>query len=284
MRVAFFTGGTAGAGHLVRGLAIRRALRRAGFRGSYRMFGPRQPFAAGRDDDWQVVDVPEDLLRSPDRAKETELAERLRSFAPDVLVVDMFWAPLRHVLPIPGCEAWLLLRSFPRAWLVGPPGLPFDASQYARIVAIEPVTADAVTHTIDPVVIANPDECRPAGALRRKLGAPSGRKLVAVMHAGLRGEHRSFTPALMPGEMLVTFDLHDESATFPIAEWLGDCDRIHCAAGYNSFWEAHWLRYAERTTFFPFARRNDDQRWRVSRCAGHRMSSNGADTLASWIV
>lgn len=284
-RVAFFTAGTHGAGHNTRGLAVGRALRRAGFSGTYRMFGPAPAFAAATLADWEVVEIREEILRSPDAARASSLASQLAAFAPEVLVVDMFWAPLRHILPLPGCESWLLLRSFPPAWLEGPPGLPFDWSQYARIVAIEPVSTNVLTHTIDPVVLVNPEECKPRGALRRRLDVRDDARLVAVVHAGLPGEHASLVPAeRAPNDVVASFDLHAAEALFPIAEWLGDADAVHCAAGYNAFWEAKWLGYAARTTFTGLRRVNDDQRWRIARGARHAMRENGADTLAGWIV
>jgi hypothetical protein len=284
VRVAFFTGGSAGAGHLARGIAVRRALTRAGFSGTYRMFGPRQPFAAAERDDWETIEVQPDRLTSPDMAPDTELARKIVAFAPDLLLVDMFWAPLRYSLPSLDCERWLLLRSFPPPWLVGPPGAPFDPKQYARIVSIEPLSAPAITHAIDPVVLVNPDEQRPRGALRRHLGVSDQQRLVAVMHAGISGELAQLTPALRREEILATFDMFAADALFPIAEWLGDCDEVHCAAGYNAFWEARWLGYARRTTFTPFTRRNDDNQWRLAKCSDHAMKTNGADTLARWIV
>jgi hypothetical protein len=248
------------------------------------MFGPSHPFGALPEDDWETVEIREDLLVSPDTARTTHLAVRLAAFAPDVLIVDMFWAPLRHILPLAGCECWLLLRSFPPTWLEGPPGLPFEWSQYARIVSIEPVSSSALTHRIDPVVLVNRDECQPRGALRRRLGVPEGRKLVAVMHAGKEGEHAQLVRAAMPDEVIATFNLHEREALFPIAAWLGDCDAVHCAAGYNSFWEAHWLGYADRTTFTTFKRSNDNPAWRLAKCPSYAMRENGADTLAGWIV
>src|SRR5262249_43977498 len=150
-----------------RGVAVGRALERAGFRGRYRMFGPRHPFTAAARDDWDAIVVRDSELVTREKALATDLAQRILAFEADILIVDMFWAPLRWILPISGCEAWLLLRSFPPGWLVGPPSFPFEASLFSRIVAIEPVRADVVTHTIDPVVVANPDEREPRGALRR---------------------------------------------------------------------------------------------------------------------
>jgi hypothetical protein len=289
VRVAFFTAGTHGAGHRARGIAIGRALGRAGCSGEYRMFGPAPrdgapAFPAVPRRDWEDVEISAAQLAAPETARVTDLAIRLAAFSPDVLVVDMFWAPLRHILPLAGCEAWLLLRSMPAAWLAGPPGAAFDPMQYARIISIEPIASGAVTHPIDPVVMVNPDECRPRGALRARLAMAAEQRLVAVMHAGLPGEHRGLVPASKAGDVVTTFDLHEASALFPIAEWLGDADELHCAAGYNAYWEARWLGYAPRTTFSAIARRNDDPAWRIAKCGRYVMRANGADTLAGWIV
>jgi hypothetical protein len=268
-------------------VAIRRALARLGFRGTYRMFGPPPPF--GVEDaaaDWEAVPIEEAMLRRRESAPDTELARVLEGFAPDLLVVDMFWAPLRWLVPRLRCEAWLLLRSHPPSWLVGPPDLPFDALSFTRIVAIEPISTPITTHPIDPVVMVNPEECQPRGALRRRLGMADDRRLVAVVHAGDPGEIGTLIPALQAKEELAVFDLaaSGEETLFPIAGWLGDVDQLHAGGGYNAVWEATWLGFAKRTSFTPFVRRNDDQHCRLSRCKGVVMRANGADTLAGWIV
>jgi hypothetical protein len=289
VRIAFFTAGTLGAGHRARGIAIGRALDRAGFSGEYRMFGPApgaaaDAFPAVPMRGWEDIEISAAQLTVPGTARVTDLATRLAAFSPDVLVVDMFWAPLRHILPLPGCEAWLLLRSMPATWLAGPPGVEFDPMHYARIFSIEPIGSGAVTHPIDPVVMVNHDECRPRGALRARLGMSPEQRLVAVMHAGLPGEHRGLVPASKPGDLVATFDLHEANALFPIASFLGDADELHCVAGYNAYWEARWLGYAPRTTFSAIARRNDDPAWRIAKCGRYVMRANGADTLASWLI
>ncbi len=288
MRVAYFTAGTIGAGHHVRGFAIARAVRRlrSGPRGApveVRIFAPEAPFRVEHGFDHETVEVRRDELRDPERASASTLAAALRRFAPRLVVVDMFWAPLRYVLPALGCEAWLLVRSAPASWLVGPDDARFDASQFTRVIAIEPLLDPSVLRVdevIDPIVIANPDECRPRSALRARLGVPPDERLEVVTHAGRPGEHA----ALAASPRAHRFDLADEGATFPLAEWLGGADHVVSGAGYNAFWEAHWLGYAHKTTFHPFARPIDDQAWRVRACLGQRPAANGADTLAQRIA
>lgn len=282
MRIAYFTAGTVGAGHLVRGLAVGRGLTRRGFDGEYRMFGPPLAYGIPPPPNHVAVAIAAEEARDPRRARESELARTLTEFRPDLLLIDMFWAPVRHFLPALGGEAWLLVRKCPGAWFVGPPDAPFAPGQFRRTLAIEPVRHLAITERIDPIVVCNPDECRPTTALRERLGVPPGETLTVVTHAGVAGEIDQIAPAAGAGA--VRCDLHAADPLFPLAEWLGGADRIHSGAGYNSYWEARWLGYAARTRFVPQRRRIDDQAWRIAACGDHVMQANGADVLAGDMV
>ena len=283
MKIVYFTGGTVGAGHFVRGIAIGRALARAGLDCDYRMIGPRLPFATARRDDYEAVELRSDpRLRDPRLVLTSELARRLDALRPDLLLVDLFWAPLRWLLPALACEAWLLVRLCPPRWLVGPPGLPFDGRRFRRILAIEPIDHPAVSEAIDPIVIANPDECRPPGALRERFGVAADEPVVALLHAGQRGEAARLAAAAPPGRLIV-LDMFEPAPLFPAAEWLGGADRVVAGTGYNAYWEARWLGWSERSTFVPFPRSIDDQAHRLADFGAVRMRANGADTLALWI-
>jgi hypothetical protein len=285
VKVAYCTAGTVGAGHAVRGMAIGRGLARAGFAGEYRMFGPALPFPAVRRlPGYEVVPIASDqALHDRHLAPTTELAARLRRYDPDLLLVDMFWMPLRHVLPALRCECWLLVRICPPVWLTGPPAAPFQPEQYSRILGIEPSTHPRVDAVVDPIVVCNRDECRPPAALRELFRVPAGQPLRVALHAGERGEVEMLARA-GAGQPLTVLDLFDEQAPFPAAEWLGGADQIVSGAGYNAYWEARWLGYAERTIFVPFPRSIDDQSRRLEQFATHGMAANGADVLARWIL
>jgi len=302
-RVAFFTGGTVGAGHLARSVAIERALARAGSRAEYASFGPRTSLRGGARPGHHALPIEPGELGDPARAKESALARALAAFAPDVLIVDLFWAPLRLLLPLPSCEAWLLVRRVPPVWLVGPAGHPFLREQYARVIAIEPGAMDGsaadadAAHTVDavdPIVMVNPEERRPAGALRDALGVARDESLHVVHQAGEPNEwsrlvssapHRplhAFAPARDDAPALSAHPgvrLHDGDALFPLAAWLGDADTLLTGAGYNAYWESRWLGYDAKTTFVPLRRQIDDQSWRVRACASFAPRENGADTL-----
>jgi hypothetical protein len=299
MRIAYFTAGTVGAGHFVRGLAVGRGLRRAGLAGEYRMFGPRLPFPAARrrtpEDgeygEYTEVEVDSDpALRQRHLAQVSGLARALAGFAPDLLLVDLFWAPLYWILPALACPAWLLLRRCPAIWLEGPPGLPFQRGQYERVLAIEPLAQSVLDgdridpiDPIDPIVVADPADIQTPAAVRERWGVPAGEELVVVAHAGQTGELEVLRQAAGTSAHVV-FDLFDPAAPFPAAPWLAGADRVVSGLGYNAFWEARWLGFAGRTLFVPFRRSIDDQGGRLAANGGYVMRENGADTLARMIL
>jgi len=285
VRIAHFTAGTVGAGHLAHGVAVQRGLARAGFSGDFRIFGPPIDFPAAERFGYQPVPIDPLQVTNPFEAPDTELARVLADFAPELLVVDMFWAPVMYLLPLPGCVHWLLVRKAPDNWLEGNEYAPFDPSPYARIIAFEPAEHPHLTDHIEPVVICNPDECRPPDALRTLLAVPDDKRLAVVTHAGAAGELADLqTDEDVEDTVVARFDLRDAAAPFPAAEWLGGADRIYSAAGYNSFWEAKTLGYYDRTRFTAFGRRIDDQQWRLDACADYVPADNGADQLARMIL
>ncbi|MFI5298349.1 MAG: hypothetical protein ACHREM_09645, partial [Polyangiales bacterium] len=300
MHVVYFTAGTIGAGHFARGVAIERGLRRAGFSGRFTRVGPRGAMRFDRDDETlstalsTTIEVSIDPLALADahRAPLTELACALDALSPTLLIVDLFWAPLRRLLPLRGCETWLLLRLAPAHWLDGPPGLAFARDLFSRVIAIEPgVSSGDVDEAIAPIVAIDRDERRPRGALRARLGVDSALPLHVVAHAGAPGEWSELvdacawrplhvlTPTPTPSIAIAEdVHVHDGAPLFPLGAWLGDADTIVSGAGYNAYWEARWLGHDARTTWLPRARPIDDQRRRIAIGAACSMRENGADT------
>lgn len=294
MRLAYFTGGSAGAGHLVRGVAIGRGLARAGYRGEIRMFVPTEPMAGIRAAlgmfSTIVCPVDHEEVLNPDRAPQSELASALADYSPDLLIVDLFWAPLLHILPHIQCEAWLIVRSCPPQWLRGTQTTRFEQSQYSRVIGIEPIQHDEIREWIEPIVICNPDEAKSRTEVCAHWGIDEGQRIVAITHAGLRGEFNTLVDdctsnAIADDDVFVIeSDLHKEDAVFPIAAWLPAVDRVHCAAGYNSYWESRWMNYVHKTRVRVIDRKIDDPLDRIMTGKNYTMRSNGADVLAGFIV
>lgn len=282
MRVGYFTAGTHGAGHLVRGVAVHRALRRLGASVDFRIFSPASPFAHVAAGVHQAVEIDPAQLRAPGTAASSALARALTAWAPDVLLVDLFWVPLAFV-PLP-CPAWLLLRSVPPAWLVGPKEARFDPSRFARVFAIEPAPGLGRFEALPPIVVCNPDEALPREALCALVDADPRAPLHLMARGGLPSDAaalRAVTPAA--GAQVRELDLARADAPFPLAPYLaglGPADTLVAAPGYNTFWEAAWLGFAPRVRWVPIPRTFDDAAWRAG-LAPAPFPANGADVLAA---
>ena len=272
-RIAYVTGGGVGAGHFARGVAIERALRRTGVDVELQMFSDRLPYRAPGDvQEWMEIAFEPQLLGAA-----------LASFAPDVLLVDFFWAHVRHLLPLPGCEAWLLLRWAPPAWLTGVEALTFEPSLFARTIAIEPGIPVTTTDEVPPIVVTNAADLKPRAALRDRLGVTDDETLVLVAQAGQAGEADTLVALARrrwPDARIVRQTLFDDDALFPIADWLAGADVVVGGAGYNLFWETRWLGLEGRSHLQAFPRTIDDQAWRLVLHQRTPMLENGADVLA----
>lgn len=286
-RIAFFTAGTIGAGHLVHALAIERGLRRAGYTGDFHIFSPGVPGHIQAPPNLTALPIDMATLKSPTLARTSELAAALKTFDADILLIDMFWAPLLHITPSLRAKSWLLIRQCPPAWLRGPSFARFEPGRYQRLIAIEPLDHPLLKDQIEPIVYCNPDEMHPPGTLRKHLGLSDHQHLTVVMQAGLEGEIEAFSPP--PNTQTHTHifrsdPFHPETLIFPLAPWLHDANTILCGAGYNAFWEAKWLGHFDRTHFHAFQRLIDDQAWRLREMSHYTMHQNGADQLASMLL
>lgn len=285
-RIAYFTAGTVGAGHLVRGVALQRALARRGH-ADYRIFSPPSPFDRVASPWLETVAIETDLLRDSARADDSAVARALRAFAPDRLVIDLFWVPLALVtLP---CPARLLLRSVPRAWLVGPREARFDAARYERVYAIEPAPGLEAFEPLDPIVVCDPSEAARRDALSSLVGVPAHAPLRLVVRAGLPEDQallQARASEIDPDATWRTLDLSHPAAPFPAAAWLAAMqagDRLVAGAGYNLYWEARAMGFDVHTTFVPLPRKLDDQAMRAA-LGGERPTRNGADVLADALL
>lgn len=288
-RVAFYTSGFIGGGHLALAEAIQRGLTRSGSSLKLKVFyaelGLTPP--AGLSFELTTLSTLPEELRQAESAQASETARALRDFAPDVLLVDLAFRDLRHLLPLPNCEAWLLLRWIPRKLLYGPFNKTFDPSQYERVIGTEPGLPFEVPFQLEPLVVCNRDECMPEGSLLERLGVPAGKALSLIAHTGKESEVAGLEQLereAFPQHFVARATLHDEAALFPLAPWLPDADRIVGGAGYGLYWETRWLGLAARSELRPFSRGIDDQTPRMRHGQSYHMRENGADQLAALLV
>lgn len=286
-RIAYFTAGSAGAGHLVRGVALGRALERAARAAhregpSFRIFAPPSPFSRIARPWLETVELQPALLRVKETARGSAIARAIAAFDPHLLVIDLFWVPLFFV-PI-ACPTWLLLRSVPPAWLVGPKEARFDAARYERVLSIEPAPGLERFESIDPIVVTNASEVRTRAELAALLGQPTSSALRVVAQGGLASDRSTLSRVAegLDAGPWTNLDLAAEDAPFPAAEWLGALtaeDRLVASPGYNLYWEARALGFDARTTWVPIPRKFDDPAMRAA-LSSPSPRKNGADTLA----
>ena len=286
MRVVFFTAGSHGAGHLVRAAALLRALARSGIDNvTVDVVAPSSSaFLRLVGDAGHAVEIDAAALRAPATAASSDVATTIARLKPDLVVIDVFWVPLVFV-PL-RCPAWLLLRSVPPAWLVGPKEARFDPARYERIFAIEPAPGLERYEAIDPVVVAGPDDGLPRTALAQRLGVDVKQPLQVIVRGGLPSDGDVLTAAarsLNDGPWH-SFDLHQLDAPFPVAPLLVHADRIVAAPGYNTFWESRLLDFDDRVHWVPIKRTLDDANWRARLPTSMRPTRNGADTLAQLLI
>ncbi len=269
MRIAYFTAGTVGAGHLVRGVALGRALLDAAPASlhTYRIFSPPSPFARIAAPWLEEVAIEPALLRSPETANESAIARALHAFAPDVIVLDLFWVPLVFVTL--SCPVLLLLRSVPPAWLVGPSEARFDPQRYARVFAIEPAPGLERFESLEPIVVTQRSSARTRGELLSLLGKTDG-PLRMIVRGGLPSDQDALEQAAhaIDSGPWTTLDLATPDAPFPAAEWLAAMepgDHLVACPGYNLYWEAQALGFAAHTTWVPVPRKIDDSAMRAAR-------------------
>jgi len=283
MRLTYFTAGSHGAGHVVRAVALQRALARAGRHDvQLTVVAPPSPFLRLVGDAARPTIVDAAVLRDPARAPTSDVARAIADSAPDLLVIDVFWVPLVFV-PLP-CPAWLLLRSVPPAWLVGPKEARFDERRYERVLAIEPAPGLARFPAIDPVVVVDRNDRASRADLARRLGVDASGPLQVIVRGGLTSDAAALAGvAAQRGGPWHHLDLHDDGAPFPAAPLLAAADAVVAAPGYNTFWESRLLGFSARTTWVPIQRALDDAAWRAGLPDDIVPRENGADTLVAML-
>ena len=284
MRIAYFTAGTHGAGHLMRGKAILAALERQNVAFEFRIFSPENSWNELAGDHLCRVELETDLLRDAQRADTSALAQALRAWRPDLLLLDLFWVPL-SLMTLP-CPTWLLLRSVPTAWLVGPREARFDAGRYERIFAIEPAPGLEAFESMGPVVYEKRWKPRTRDELCALVSTDSRRPLRLIVQAGVSTDDALLQEAAdRQGGGFIRVSPAILTPASPWLRTLRDGDQVIAGAGYNLYWESHYFGFHAHMRFVALPRRIDDQAWRVAGThAPGLFSVNGADRLASQVV
>lgn len=292
MRVLYYTGGATGSGHMVLGLSLAAAFRRAGAACDYSMAAVGEEFAGLAGGFGVPVaplppEGPEAL--APGRFRDSALYRAIESARPDVLVVDLYWFPLdAFIRELPCRKVFLSRQVDPAFFRIRLPDreLAFRHSDYDLVLRTEPgFDLPFPSESIEPIVIRNPDEILTREAARADLGLADGQRgcLFAFNGRGGEGQEawKSFSYLEDEGWTVVRSS-NRSGGLFPAADWFNAFDLVVCGAGYNAFWEARYFR--KEAFFVPFPRRYESQTRRIALCSDYEMRENGADRLARRIL
>ena len=281
-----------GSGHIVQGLALAGAFRRAGVPLEYSILTLQSEFARLAEPfgvSLTTVPPEDESALGPGRFRDSALFRAIQAAAPDVLVVDLYWFPLDAFLRDLPCRKILLIRQIdPRFFRFRLPDreLVFRPSDYDLVLRTEPgFEPPFPSESVEPVIIRNRDEILPRAAARADLGLSDGDQACLFAFNGKSGEGaeawKSFSYLEAEGWKVVRSD-NRGGGLFPAADWFAAFDLLVCGAGYNAFWEARYFR--KEAFFAPFPRRFESQARRVALCSDYEFERNGADQLAERIL
>lgn len=266
---------------MVRGLALERAVRRAGLDWEYTIIGsaPLSDLASRMRVNYRSVPVGRDPK---------PLHDFLRADPPDILIVDLAWYLLAGILPELSCRTVLLIRIVPPVYFaiprsIGEP-LRLEPQDWDHIFTIEPFECPFATVQTDPVTIRNIDELMAPRDAREALlrgRADDGRPVCLFAMNGREGElaEARKTYGYLEDEYQVVYSTNYEGGLFPAMDYYPGADLIVCGAGYNAFWETRAT--GTPTIYVPQQRRLDRQDLRVERFSELTPSANGADQIVA---
>ena len=270
MRLVYYALG-GGYGHIARGLATLRALRRALPDARLHLFVPRHGLAWARSEGIAASAPPGD---PPTRAELAAWLEReLSELKPDRLAVDVF---PRGILG----EFSLLERRLPTLrYLVGrrirpafylAPQIRRAIEGYRAVIWCE--RADPIlwrlgrrSFLIPPVLIREPSECLSREQARRALGIRDDRRCLISLVRDRKRAHRTLEALSRadPGKRSRAWELIEahRCPVFPAMRLLRGADLVMAAGGYNAYHETQCLSVP--AVYRAEARLYDDQHGRI---------------------
>ncbi len=292
MRVLFFSAGATGSGHIVRGLSVAAALRRAGLHHDYAILTTATPYAElARRLGVPIQEIPFEMEEASESAhyRDSRTFMAISAFNPDILIVDMFWLGLHASARELPCRKVLLTFQFdPAFYHIRTPNndFRFRPEDYDLLLRTEPGYAVPFEATeINPMVLRNHDEILGKDAARADLGLENAERSCLFACSGESGQveavWKSFS-YLQDEGWTVYRAQHREGGLFPTIDWFAAFELLVCGAGYNAFWEARWMR--KEAFFVPFPRLREDQARRPALFSDYQVQVNGADQLVGMLT
>lgn len=188
-KVVYYTSGVSGLGRLVRGIAIGLGLRRQGVECEFVVASssPHGDLVRRFGFEHTYVHQEPGTLHTRERYRESVLYPLLCRSDVRVLLVDMLWFPLRHMIEEIDCPKIFLCRQVDdRFWAIPAPEgtVRFDPSRHDRLFFIEPFASKLVGEPLNPIVIRHRSELMARGQARRALGIDRKKRICLVSCSG----------------------------------------------------------------------------------------------------
>jgi hypothetical protein len=292
LRVLYYTAGVTGSGHIVQGLSLAAAFRRAAVPVEYSMLSLTSEFdrlAEGFGVPLVTIPPEDEAALGPERCKDSALYRAIMAANPDVLVVDLYWFALDSFIRGLPCKKILLIRQIdPGFFHFRVPGreLVFQPSDWDLVLRTEPhFELPFPSESVEPIVLRDRAEILFREAARADLGIADGEQACLFAFNGKAGEDaeawKSFSYLEEAGWKVIRSG-NRSGGLFPAVDWYGAFDLLVCGAGYNAFWEARYFR--KEASFVPFPRRFENQARRIALSSDYEFEENGADQLVRCIL
>ena len=288
MKIVYYTSGVTGSGRLVLGLSIKNALLRRGMdTGFVIVHSAPDTRILGQTPNFKL---PMESAAQTDAGhfENSAVFKLLSSLSPDVLIVDLLWIPVHHLLPTLACKKIFLTRQVADSFFsysFQGVSLAFDPNRYDKVLAIEPYSCPVTRNYIEPLVIRDKAEILTRNQALERLGLDPKQKHclyslnvkqdqaseIENNYSCLKDEgYRFYYSSLFSG------------GSFPIVDCFNAFDFIVCGAGYNAFWET--IYFGKKAEYKAMPKRFENQQWRVENCLTYRFNKNGADELVEIIM
>jgi hypothetical protein len=292
MRILFYSPGTTGSGHIVRGLSVAAALKRSRHPHEYAILSSEIPYVdLARRSGIPVTTFPlesEEML-SPERYRESGVFDSLASFKPDILIVEQFWFGLHSfVHDLPCKKVLLTFQMDPSVFQlkIRENEYRFHPEDYDLLLRTEPgYEVPFESREINPMVMLNRDEIMSREAALADLMLPEAAHACLFACSGepaqVEDTWKSFSYLEAEGWIVIRSQ-HLDGGLFPVSDWFNAFDFLVSGAGYCAFWEARWFK--KEAFFVPFPRRFEDQARRASIFSDYTFDTNGADELVRMLM
>jgi hypothetical protein len=289
LKIVYYTSGITGSGRVVTGISIGNAFRRKGIPCKYIIVSGSDFSFLSSDFTHVKIPLEEENSLSEQNYKSSILLRTLTELKPDILLVDLLWFSLYHLIRELPCKKIFLCRQVDDSYFsinLKGESLNFRSADYDLLIATEPFTSSIPMQFINPITIRNRDEILPREEALKRLGVSEDRPVCLFAYNGEPGEFEKIKKKYSylddsENQMLYSTNYSDKSF-FPIVDYFNAIDFLVSGAGYNAFWEI--IYFNKEAIFEPVKRNFENQFWRIQNCQEYYFEENGADQLVDIIM